>query len=204
MNTYMKKTVTPKAELLTALDEATAQLLPKDVLTYVVGQYVEDLVETGEWIDTFKLQPRQPLKELKNYCRYHAGGCGVCMVNTGTCICSTPPALVHAAAAIACVFSAVPVMFTALMVDASCKICCESDACDSCLKQCCPDVTPPQPIGCGDRMPCARKDYRLNRSCCWDCLSLGNDCCCLTSGLIGEAAQVRCQPRNGPEAMFMD
>ena len=205
MNTYNRTQIVEKQEQLKALDLATGQVLPDDILKFVISEYLPATEEVVlETMTTVKMQPRHPSRELKAKCRQFPGG--VCLYNTGKCCTLVPVVAVHAvvrsvAVALVCVAYA-PILCGAGLGEA----CCEFEGCLSFALR--PFTVTAMDVNShpGEQMWCTHNDYRLKRSCLLDCCDLSAECCCFTNSSCSISGDIRTVDRpvlHGPEEQWM-
>jgi hypothetical protein len=200
MNTYTHTVPICPMDQIRALDEATGQKIPDDMLLYIILPMLGQQT-SSETVTTVKMQPRNAFKELKSWCRIHHGGCGLCTFNTATCLCMTPNVLLNMLARGFCLVGGTLAIFPCMLGGLAAEHCCEIKCCDVENSSVLNAFDHLMNTCIGDRMPCAGDDYRLRRSCCADTAQLANQCCCCADE---SPKSYLPPPRNGPAAMWME
>ena len=195
INIYERKEVVDnKQEKLEALDEATQRLLPADILRYVIAEYIENEQVVVERLETFKMQPRQPVEELDRACHHYCGynaamGCS-CIIHDGCIIICIGVLVVPCSVG----------FLGAFLSDTFCS----TNAVDCCARNLYRDCD------CCKGYDCAKTDYRLTRSACTDCAALCYDLTCgFDKPRVAPFREFGAEPAtftprphlNGPEAM---
>jgi hypothetical protein len=199
MNTYTRTVKVPldNAARLLALDEASGKRLPKDILVHVILPMLDKEETFIETMHTMKMQPRNPVRELENWCNHSCLGGFLFSYAEYMCIGHATILRLALRAASGCTVS---LLCAPVFGIGACITCGRSN---HLIGNCYHSITAPMmsPNWPGDSFPCARTDYRLKRSCIYDACVLANQCCCMCCYGEGRPGP---EPLNGPEAMWME